>query len=174
MAEKTPERLRWTVDLLDVAPDDRVLEIGCGPGVAAALVCERLTTGKLVAIDRSEKAIAAAVKRNQKHIDAGKADFHVMALEDSTLDGQRFDKIFAVNVNVFWTHPGQGLEVIRGLMEEEGIFYLIYHPPTGTDTAALAKKVSKALEANGFTISDTIRAPLETAEALCVKMRLRV
>jgi SAM-dependent methyltransferase len=174
MAEKIPERLRWTVDLLGVAPDDRVLEIGCGPGVAAALVCDRLTTGKLTAIDRSEKAITAAKKRNRKHIDAGKAEFRVMALEDAVLDGQRFGKIFAVNVNLFWTHPGEGLDIIRGLIEEKGIFYIFYHPPAGANTAALAEKIWKALEANGFTVADTIHANLDTAAALCITARMPV
>lgn len=172
MAEKIPERLVWTVERLKLAPDDRVLEIGCGPGVAAALVCDRLTTGKLTAIDRSEKAIAAAEKRNQAHIDAGKAEFRVMALEDAALNGNRFDKVFAVNVNVFWTHPGQGLDVVRELMEEDGILYLVYHPPAGTDTAALAGKVTKALATNGFSVVDTIRADLETAAALCITARV--
>jgi cyclopropane fatty-acyl-phospholipid synthase-like methyltransferase len=173
MAEKIPERLVWTVERLKLAPDDRVLEIGCGPGVAAALVCDRLTTGKLTAIDRSEKAIAAEETRNRAHIEAGKAEFRVMALEDAALDGKRFDKIFAVNVNLFWTHPGQGLNAVRGLMEEEGIFYLVYHPPAGTDTAVLAGKVTKALAENGFSVVEAVRADLKTAAAVCITARVR-
>src|SRR5919198_3852667 len=49
-----PERLAWAVEVLHVRPDDEILGIGGGPGVAAGLVCERLTGGgRLVGIDRS-------------------------------------------------------------------------------------------------------------------------
>ncbi len=107
------ERLRSVVDRLDVRPDDRVLEIGCGHGVAATLVCERLDTGRLTAVDRSEKMIEAAARRNAMYVEAGKAEFIVAALEDLELVDRRFDKIFAVRVGLFHREPDRA----RGLAE---------------------------------------------------------
>lgn len=99
------DRLRSIVARLDVRPDDRVLEIGCGHGVAATLVCERLDGGSLTAVDRSPKMIAAAGRRNADHVRAGKAEFIVATLEDLDLGDRRFDKVFAVRVGLFHRDP---------------------------------------------------------------------
>jgi ubiquinone/menaquinone biosynthesis C-methylase UbiE len=107
------DRLRAVVDRLDVQPADRVLEIGCGHGVAAGYVCERLDTGHLTAVDRSAKMIAAAGRRNAAWVEAGKANFVVATLEDLDLGELRFDKVFAVRVGLFHREP----ERARGLAE---------------------------------------------------------
>lgn len=106
-------RLRHIVEQLDVQPDDQVLEIGCGHGVAATLVCERLEGGHLTAVDRSEKMIRAAKRRNGPHVEAGRAEFLVAHLEDLDLGDRLFDKVFAVRVGLFQREP----ERARGLAE---------------------------------------------------------
>jgi ubiquinone/menaquinone biosynthesis C-methylase UbiE len=98
-------RLRAVVERLDVHPHHRVLEIGCGHGVAATLVCERLTAGRYTAIDRSPKMIDAATRRNAQHVVAGTAEFIVAALEDADLGERRFDRIFAARVGLFHREP---------------------------------------------------------------------
>src|ERR671932_220552 len=70
MAGKASERVVWAVETLEVRPADRLLEVGCGHGVAVSLVCERLTTGTITAIDRSPKMIEMATRRNREHVDA--------------------------------------------------------------------------------------------------------
>jgi ubiquinone/menaquinone biosynthesis C-methylase UbiE len=97
------DRLRRVVDRLDLRPGDRVLEIGCGHGVAATLVCERGC--RLTAIDRSPKMIEAAAKRNAAYVEAGTAEFLVARLEELELGERRFDRIFAVRVGLFHREP---------------------------------------------------------------------
>ena len=97
------ERLRRVVDRLDVRPGERVLEIGCGHGVAATYVLER--GARLTGIDRSAKMIEASARRNATYVEAGRADFLVADLEELDLGDRRFDAIFAVRVRRFHADP---------------------------------------------------------------------
>ena len=63
MAQKISPRLAEIVEALPLRPGMRVLEIGCGSGVAARAVLERIGAGQVLAIDRSAKAIAQAMQR---------------------------------------------------------------------------------------------------------------
>ncbi|MET0684968.1 MAG: methyltransferase domain-containing protein [Solirubrobacteraceae bacterium] len=96
-------RLARIVGELRVRPGERVLEIGCGHGVAATLLCER--GARLVAIDRSPKMIAAAARRNAAYVESGAAEFLVASREDADLGERRFDAILAVRVGLFDREP---------------------------------------------------------------------
>ena len=122
------ERLRRIVDRLDVRPGDRVLEIGCGHGVAATFVCERLTTGHLVAVDRSPKMIAAATRRNAAYVEAGTAEFLVATLEELDLGDRRFDKVFAVRVGLFHREPERARRLAARWLADGGTLLPVFDP----------------------------------------------
>jgi len=69
---RVPDRLRWAVDVVDPQPDEELLEVGCGPGVAAALVCERLASGRLHAVGRSATAAERTRRRGADHLASGR------------------------------------------------------------------------------------------------------
>lgn len=158
MATKaSAERTRWAVDTLAPNPDDLLLEIGCGPGDAVSLICERLTSGRIVAIDRSATAVSRAAKRNAANVAAGKAVLQTIALEklnpSDMLQGQeRFDKILALNVNLFWTrNPAKELDLIRGMLAPGGALYLFYGYG-GDSPAGVPSKLLEQLAAGGFAV----------------------
>jgi ubiquinone/menaquinone biosynthesis C-methylase UbiE len=124
------DRLRSIVDQLDVRPDDRVLEIGCGHGVAATFVCERLKGGHLTAVDRSPKMIEAASRRNAEYVEAGKAEFLVATLEDLDLGDRRFDKIFAVRVGLFHRDPDRARGLVQPWLASGGTVHPFFDPPS--------------------------------------------
>lgn len=123
------ERLRKVVDELDIQPADRVLEIGCGHGVAAGFVCERLESGRLTAIDRSRKMIEAARRRNAEHVEAGLAEFLVAELEHLDLGEVRFDKVFAVRVGLFHREPERARALVEPWLAPGGTVTSVFDPP---------------------------------------------
>lgn len=123
------ERLEAVVDQLGIRPDHRVLEIGCGHGVAATLVCERLEGGRLTAIDRSAKMIEAAARRNAGYVEAGKAEFLVASLEDLDLGERRFDVIFAVRVGLFQREPERAHALVEPWLAPGGRVRAFFDAP---------------------------------------------
>ena len=123
------DRLRSIVEQLEIQSSDHVLEIGCGHGVAATLVCQRLRDGHLIAVDRSRKMIDAARRRNAAFIQAGRAEFLVADLEDLDLGERRFDKIFAVRVGLFDREPQRARELVERWRAQGGkVFTFCDHP----------------------------------------------
>jgi ubiquinone/menaquinone biosynthesis C-methylase UbiE len=123
------ERLRAIVDALPLTPEARVLEIGCGHGVAATYVCERLDGGRLTAVDRSEKMIAAARARNARHVEDGTAEFLVGRLEALDLGDRRFDVVFAVRVGLFHREPERAHALAGAWVAPGGSFHAVFDEP---------------------------------------------
>lgn len=168
MAPHVPDRLSWLVDLLDVGPADRLLEIGCGRGVAVDLVCARLDRGQITGLDRSAKAIEAAEERNAAWVAAGRAVFHCEpATALGTFDAGSFDTVFAMNVNLFWVQDGpEELALIRRALAPGGAVHLAWEAPGAAKAASIEQTVSRALADQGFT-SSTVRSPTNPA-LLCL------
>jgi cyclopropane fatty-acyl-phospholipid synthase-like methyltransferase len=156
MAERESARLAWAIEALAVGPNDRLLEVGCGQGVAVSLVCERLTGGSITAIDRSAKMIALAERRNRQQIAAGKAILRTGALAEVDLGATPFDTVFAINVADFWRRPGAMLAPVAHLLTPGGTLALSHQPPRWRDDGEMrdfATTVAALLQQHHFSIA---------------------
>ncbi len=130
MTERISPRLAAIVAALPVRPGMRVLEIGCGPGVAARALLARLPRGQVVALDRSPRAIEQAIAGSGAELAAGRLEFRCVAIEDFVLaEGEpRFDLAFAVRVGALdGRHPSAGLRALdrlRAALKKSGRLFI--------------------------------------------------
>ncbi len=104
------------VERLAVAPGERILEIGCGSGAAAALVANAAVSGFVAAADPSEAMVAQTRRRLRASIAAGRAQVAQAPAESLPFPDRSFDAAFAIFSLHHWADRGRGLsEVLRVL-----------------------------------------------------------
>lgn len=165
-----PHRIHWAVAQLSPRPTDRILEIGCGPGHAVRLLCGYLTHGSITAIDRSALQVARARANNASCVASGRARIEQLALDTaaSGLGEHAFAKVFAVNVNAFWTDPVPSFAALARLLRPRGRAYLVYEPPSAASVGRLARTLKQLASDTGFAIEGVRSERFEKGAGLCI------
>lgn len=156
-------RNRWAVGLLDVQPDERVLELGCGPGVALAALADRAVSGLVVGVDHSPVMISQAQRLNAAAVATGRVRLLQSSVEDLLLDSAApdppfdgpFGAVLAVNNVGFWTEPDRCLTGVRRLLHPAGRIALVTQPrcpgATAATSRAAGRELADLLAQAGFT-----------------------
>jgi trans-aconitate methyltransferase len=154
--QSIPARIRWAVDFMDISPSDHVLEIGCGPGAGAELICQRLETGKLFAIDRSESGVDRTKRRCQRFVDSGRLTVRQIDLATLRVPVKRLHKVYAFNVNLFWVRECQDeIALLHERVLPGGTVHLFYDAGREDQVPEIRTKASTALAAGGFRVTVT-------------------
>jgi len=173
--EKRPsnrERNQRTLDLLEIAPRERVLEIGFGPGYALTRALELAAEGQVIGVDHSAVMLDRAAHRNAEAIQEGRLTLCLGRAESLPLPAASLDKAYAVNVIFFWNDPVAVLRRVRAALVPGGRVAITQQPrkpgATDADTRRGAEKVKDALVAAGFTDVRIEVLPMEPVSAACV------
>ncbi|MBO0843273.1 MAG: class I SAM-dependent methyltransferase [Nocardioides sp.] len=154
VVQTIPARIRWAVDFMDVQPNDHILEIGCGPGAGAELICSRLVTGKLFAIDRSESGVDRTKRRCAQYLDAGRLTVRQIDLATLRVPVKRLTKVFAFNVNLFWVRDASAeVNLLHERVLPGGTVNLFYEATRRDQVPEIVEKSSKTLTEAGFRVS---------------------
>jgi SAM-dependent methyltransferase len=157
MAHRASNRRRsaWAVSLLDVQGDDRVLEIGFGPGVAIKELSARAPDGYVCGIDHSAVMVRQATRRNAEAVRRGQVELRLGPVDELPDFGAPFDKVLAVNVTLFWDRPVELLRNLRRVLRMGGRIALAFQPrgPGATEETATTTgmELLAALRDAGFS-----------------------
>lgn len=141
---KQAEYDRHLISILNPAPPDRVLDLGCGTGVLTQMISSQLDAaagGESVGIDAAAKMIAVARKKRA----SDNCRFEVMAAESLAFDDATFD---AVVSSLFFHHVPLDLkekalaEAFRVLKPRGRLVIADMHIPT-TRMGGLVSHVSR-------------------------------
>ena len=102
-------------DLAEIAPGQRVLDVGCGPGALTAELVARVGAESVSAVDPSEPFVLAAQARNPG------ADVQHSTAEHLPFPDQSFDAALAQLVVSFMADPAAGVAEMRRVTKPGGL-----------------------------------------------------
>ncbi|HEX2484542.1 MAG TPA: class I SAM-dependent methyltransferase [Myxococcota bacterium] len=153
---------RAVLELLEPAPEDAVLELGCGSGRTLAAMAARVQRGVVVGVDPSELMVRHAAARNRRFVDRGRAAVFAASTADLSRFGDgRFDRVYGTHVVYFWSDPRRDLAEVARVLRPGGRILLGFF--AGGDAARVRFPVERAVEllrAAGFADAAPVRSAL--------------
>ena len=121
MAQGKGASLRLVVELLELRDDDRVLEVGFGPGLALEAIGARVPAAGLVeGVDHSEVMVRQAARRNAPLIRAGRVRVRLGDAASLPYPDGRFTRALAAHSLPFWAVPARGLGELARVLAPGG------------------------------------------------------
>ena len=165
------KRNRWAVEHLALRDGDRVLELGCGPGVGVRFALQA-GAGEVLALDHSIEMIRQADWRNRPAVADGRVVFRLGGLETLRHDDGPLDAAFMVNVVHFLPDRLHAFDMIGELLGEGGRLVVVYQPrmrKVGDDELlGGAEDLAAEMRETGFVDVACHRLELSPNPALCV------
>ena len=170
MAMKNGDRSVWVFSLLDLKPEDRVLEIGFGPGADIARASR--SAAFVAGVDHSDVMLRQASKRNAAAIEAGRVELRLGSAAQLPYPEAHFDRVFAINSAQFWKESIKTLTEVRRVLKPGGWVVLAVQPrgknATEESTRQAGIGLSKTLAAAGFEDVHSEMQNMRPVPTVCV------
>jgi demethylmenaquinone methyltransferase/2-methoxy-6-polyprenyl-1,4-benzoquinol methylase len=110
------ERMRdEAIDMLELSPDDMVLDVGCGTGFATEGLLKQVDT--VYGLDQSPHQLSKAYEKFGKH---GDVRFHLGDAERLPFDDDTFDVVWSSGSIEYWPNPVAAIEECRRITKPGG------------------------------------------------------
>jgi ubiquinone/menaquinone biosynthesis C-methylase UbiE len=144
MARMNRDAATEIIQMLDIRPDDKLLEVGFGPGVAIQLLLDRVPAGSVAGIDYSQEMVRQAAARNAAALRNRRVDLRYGSVERLPFADEAFDKALAINSMQAWPDARAGLREIQRVLKRGGSVALGFTVNSGQRKEAVAESLTAA------------------------------
>ncbi|MFF3399031.1 class I SAM-dependent methyltransferase [Streptomyces sp. NPDC002659] len=110
----------WAIEHMEVHRSHRVLDVGCGGGMAVKLLSERTPRGFVAGVDYSMDMVSQAVRRNADAIARNRVEIRYGDSGDLPYGDASFDHVSAIETFYFWPDPMRGLAEAHRVLRPGG------------------------------------------------------
>ena len=135
---------REAIAFLDLGKQDRVIEIGFGPGIGLETLAKTASQGTVVGIDPSELMHQLASERNKDSIASGKINIIKGTVQNLPFDDDYFNGAVAMDNMHFWSEPLSGLIELKRVLLPGSNLVCSFTPHSGGNIHGWEKRFETA------------------------------
>jgi SAM-dependent methyltransferase len=118
------------VDVLDLRPGQRVLEVGYGPGGLIRLLARRAERLQVIGVDPAAAMRDLASRTNRAAVRDGRVELRLGTADDTGLDDASVDRVVSVNNVGLWPDLDAGVRELHRVVRPGGTVVLAWHGGT--------------------------------------------
>jgi ubiquinone/menaquinone biosynthesis C-methylase UbiE len=111
-----------TLDLMDVQPGDRVLDLGCGTGWASRRIARVVTEGEVVGLDVADEMLRRAERASA---DLSNVRYVWGSAEKIPAPDNHFTKVLSVESFYYYAEQGKALDELRRVLVPGGKLFIL-------------------------------------------------
>ena len=120
----TPVSL-WGISHLDLAGNEKILDIGCGGGINLSRFLKKVPRGHVAGIDLSPDCVSYSFMRNRDAIAEGRCSVYEGSAELLPFGANHFDVITAFETIYFWPNLPNTLKEIKRVLKPGDTFLIV-------------------------------------------------
>jgi SAM-dependent methyltransferase len=110
------------LELMQIAPPDNLLDVGCGAGWLSRILAQRAPEGRVVGMDISDEMIHHA---RRSSVEFTNLVFIVGEVNEIPWESNFFEKAISVESSYYWPDPAKGIREIFRVLAEGGSAWIL-------------------------------------------------
>ena len=124
---------RWGLRFLELTPDAKVLDCGCGGGANIKRLLKLCPEGTVWGIDYSPVSVEKSKRVNKAAVARGRCDVLCASVAELPFESEQFDLVTAFETVYFWPDLPQCFREVCRVLKPDGTFLICNESSGDTD-----------------------------------------